>query len=181
MRRLPRTQFGNPILRRKTKNVLLSAIKKPAFRSLVRQMFYTIKNIGVGLAAPQIGKSIRLAVIRIKRSKIHPHVVSLPRTTIINPHIVSKSKKEASDWEGCLSFPRVRGLVPRRQNINVEYIDEYGKKQKKQLSGFQARVFQHEVDHLNGILYIDRMRDMKTLITHDEFRKRVLKRGLRSK
>ena len=86
-------------------------------------------------------------------------------------------KKIADDWEGCLSFPGVRGMVPRHESITVEYYDRMGAKKRIVLRGFQARVFQHEIDHLNGILYTDRMTDMKTLMTADEFKKRAVKKG----
>lgn len=181
MNRLPRTQFGNPILKTKAKKVSTNEIRKPSFQKLVKQMSHTVKDIGVGLAAPQIGKSLQLAVIRIKQNKIRPHISPLSSTVIINPKITKKSKEETSDWEGCLSLSQVRGLVPRHKSITVKYLDEYGQKQRKQFTDFQARVFQHEIDHLNGILYVDRMRSTKTLMTEQEFRKRILKRGLKSK
>ena len=106
----------------------------------------------------------------------------LAPTVIINPVIVSHSKEQVVDWEGCLSFPNARGLVPRYKEIAVAYFDRHGKKQTAHVQGFQARVFQHEIDHLNGTVYVDRMKDMKSLMTLGEFKKRVLKRGaLRSK
>jgi peptide deformylase len=182
MKRLKRTQFGNPILRQKSKAVPVASVKKVFFKKLINEMFFTMRRVkGVGLAAPQINKSIQLAVIQIKKSKIRPEVKPLPATIIINPRITSISKEKDLDWEGCLSFPNVRGLVPRYSCITVEYINEKGEKQKVKLEGFQARVFQHEIDHLKGILYIDRMSDMKKLVTLSEFKERFLKKGLKSK
>jgi peptide deformylase len=167
MKRLPRTYFGDPILRIKAKPVLLSEIKKPAFQKLIKLMFFTMREVdGVGLAAPQIGLPLRLAVI--KNGKNNPRIV------LINPKIESRSKEEKQDWEGCLSLPSVRGLVPRCVKIVVSYYDENGIKQRKAIDRFsEARVFQHEIDHLNGVLYIDRMRDMKSLSTLDEYIKRA--------
>ena len=136
---------------------------------------------GVGLAAPQINRSIQLAVIEIKKSDIRPDVIPLKTTVIINPEITSYSKEENNDWEGCLSFPGVRGLVPRAKAITVKYLDEFGKAYILKLKGFQARVFQHEIDHLNGIVYVNRMEDMRTLMTFDEFKQRILKKDLKSK
>lgn len=139
-------------------------------------MFYTMKHAsGVGLAAPQIGLSIQLAVIQVKPTKFRPNLESLPKTVIINPRVVSYSKDQSADWEGCLSFPGVRGKAVRSNKIKVQYMDEHGKKVRRELSGFSARVFQHEIDHLNGIVYIDRIKDMKTLVALEEFKKRVLK------
>lgn len=164
---LPRTQFGNPILRAKSKAVSSAFLKTAAFRSLVKKMFFTMHRVhGVGLAAPQIGKPMRMAVIGVKGLRF--------RRVIINPRITWHSKSTAMDWEGCLSFPDGRGLVPRWTKIEVEYIDEKGEKIKEKHAGFIARVFQHEIDHLNGIVYVDRMKDMRTLMTHKEFMDRII-------
>lgn len=176
---LPRTKFGNPILRKRAKQILPRKVPN----QLLRAMFYTMRLVkGVGLAAPQVNKSWRLAVIEIKKSKIRPEIIPLKKTVIINPQITRRSKELLRDWEGCLSLPKIRGLVPRHRDITVRFLDRLGKKQIVKLSGFQARVFQHEIDHLKGILYIDRMENLKTLMTEDEFRKRVIKKkGLKSK
>jgi peptide deformylase len=167
MKRLPLTYFGDPILRAKAKPVLLSEIKKPAFQKLIKLMFFTLRGEGgVGLAAPQIGLPLRLTVIKNGKKG--------PRMVLINPKIESHSKGQKQDWEGCLSLPLVRGLVPRYVKIVVSYYDEHGTKQRKVVNRFsEARIFQHEIDHLNGVLYVDRMRDMKSLSTLDEFIKRV--------
>lgn len=167
MKRLPRTYFGDSILRAKAKPVLLSEIKKPAFQKLIKLMFFTMREVnGVGLAAPQIGLSLRLAVIKNGRKS--------PRIVIINPKIEIHSKEKKQDWEGCLSLPSVRGLVPRCVKIVVSYYDENGRKQRKAINRFsEARVFQHEIDHLDGALYVDRMRDMASLMTLGEYIKRI--------
>lgn len=183
MKRLPRTYFGNPILRTKGRRLTAQEIARPALQALIRRMFFTMRRVGgVGLAAPQIGKSIQLAVIEIDQTGLRPSVTPLPPLVIINPVILRCSADEVMDWEGCLSFPGARGLVPRSRRIEVAYLDEHGNKQTVQLRGFQARVFQHEIDHLNGRLYIDRMADMTTLMTMREFGKRILSHGaLKSK
>jgi|ERR1700728_639013 len=183
MKRLPRSYFGDPILRTKAKIVAIRDIGTPSFQKLLREMFFTMRRVGgVGLAAPQIGKSIQLAVIEIKTTVLRPGIVALASTVIINPVVVSHSKEQVVDWEGCLSFPNARGLVPRYKEITVTHFDRHGKKRTVHVQGFQARVFQHEIDHLNGTVYVDRMEDMKSFMTLGEFKKRVLKRGaLRSK
>lgn len=178
MKILPRTQFGDPILRGKAR----ALPKGKVSAEFVRSMFYTMRRAGgVGLAAPQVNKPWQLAVIEIKKSKVRPEVVPLKKTVIVNPRITARSREMLKDWEGCLSLPRVRGLVPRHKEVAVAFADQNGKTRTLRLTGFQARVFQHEIDHLNGVLYIDRMQDMKTLITLDEFKKRILKNGLKSK
>jgi peptide deformylase len=182
MKILKRTQFGDPILRMKAKKVSAKEISSQAFKKLIKEMFHTMhESTGVGLAAPQIGKPLSLSVIEINKSKVRPRVTPLNQTVIINPQIKESSAKMVSDWEGCLSLDGVRGLVPRHQSVVVEFTDVSGIKQTLKLKGFQARVFQHEIDHLNGVLYVDRMKDMKTLMTTDEFEKRIIKKGLKSK
>ncbi len=182
MKRLPRTQFGNPILRKKAKKVSPKLFGSRSLKQLIKEMFFTMRRVGgVGLAAPQIGRSLRLAVIEIKKTPTRPEVVPLAPTVVINPEILTASKERMNDWEGCLSFPNVRGLVPRHKSITVKYLDQSGKKHVVKLEGFQARVFQHEIDHLGGIVYVDRMQDMQSLTTFKEFKERVLGRGLKSK
>jgi peptide deformylase len=178
MRRLPRTYLGNPVLRKKAKPIPLRDIATENFQRLVTQMFFTMRKVGgVGLAAPQIGKPIQLAVIEVKKTPTRPRIVPLEPTVIINPRILSHSRELLNDWEGCLSFPNARGLVPRYRTIRVSYFDRFGDKQVKTLRGFQARVFQHEIDHLNGLIYVDKMIDMRSLMVLGEFKKRLLKKG----
>lgn len=182
MKRLPRTQFGNPILRHRAKRISLKMLGSRSLKRLIKEMFFTMRHVGgVGLAAPQIGKSLRIAVIEIKKTPIRPEVLPLAPTWLINPEMLEVSKEKADDWEGCLSFPNIRGLVPRYKNITVKYLDQSGKKHIVKVAGFQARVFQHEIDHLNGTVYIDRMQDMQSLMTLKEFKQRILGKGLRSK
>jgi peptide deformylase len=168
MKTLSRTQFGNPILRAKAKAVPAAFLKTATFKNLTKQMFHTMRNAqGVGLAAPQVGRPIRLAVIELRPLKF--------RRVLVNPKITWHSKNKTLDWEGCLSFPDGRGQVPRWAAIRVEYTNEKREKIREKCAGFIARVFQHEIDHLNGAVYVDRMTDMRTLMTHAEFVKRIVK------
>ncbi len=173
MKSLPRTQFGNPILRKKAKRIALKELRNPSLKKLIQDMFATIQDIGVGLAAPQVGKSIRLAVIDVHPLQHRPKVTPYKRI-IINPKIVSHSKSKESDYEGCLSCDGLRGKVPRSKEVTVEYYDERGERQREIARGLLARIFQHEIDHLNGILYVDRIEDMRTIMTGEEYNKRIL-------
>ncbi len=167
------TQFGNPILRRKQKKVSEKILRTKAFCNLVKAMFPVMhKASGVGLAAPQVGKDMSFAVIEVRKTKLRPEVAPLSKTVIINPKIISHSRKVEYDWEGCLSLENVRGFVPRYKEVTVEYEDISGKKIVRKFRGYHARVFQHEIDHLNSILYVDRMDDMRTLVTLKELAKR---------
>lgn len=174
MKTLPRTQFGHPVLRRKARQVPLSYLKTPAFRRLVRLMVGTMRRAeGVGLAAPQVGVPLRLAVMEMRPTPTRPTLPHKGPIVIVNPHIIKRSGT-GEDWEGCLSLPGVRGKALRARGVVVAYLDADGKKTVERARGLWARVFQHEIDHLDGILYVDRMADMKTLITLSEFKKRVL-------
>ena len=172
MKVLPRTEFGNSILRTKTKNVTYQTIRSKEFQNLIRQMVYTMRRTGgVGIAAPQIGKSLRVAVMEMRPTKTRPGLVHKGPLTIINPKILRRSSSSATDWEGCLSFPGPFGRVPRARWIDVEYVNESGEKTRERFSGLWARIFQHELDHLDGVVYTERMTDMKTLITKKELLK----------
>lgn len=177
MKILPRTKFVNPILRQKAKVAPRVFIGTHEFKKLIQQMFYTMyRSGGVGLAAPQVDISRQIAVIHIKPNKLRKNLKTLPKTVIVNPKILSRSKEMVADCEGCLSFPGIRGLVPRHKKIKVRYADEHGKTMTRELADFQARVFQHEIDHLSGVVYVDQMSDMKSLMVLSEFKKRILKK-----
>lgn len=170
------TQFGNPLLRTKSLSVPQTSFQTPSLKSLVRRMFLTMeKGNGIGLAAPQVGKSLQLFVLHIHATALRPGLESLQPEVVINPVITGKSKNVSSDWEGCLSLPGIFGLVPRHEKINTKYYTLKGNLIEQEYEGLSARVFQHEFDHLLGILFVDRMKDMTSLMTAQEFEGRVLK------
>ncbi|MEK7514446.1 MAG: peptide deformylase [Patescibacteria group bacterium] len=174
---LPRTQFGDPILRKKAKKISFSLFRTRKGKELIRRMLYTMfRTKGVGLAAPQVGKSIALAVMRMIPFSRHPDLERIGPIVIVNPKITNYSRKKLYDWEGCLSCSGMRGLVPRSKEITVEYYNLHGEKVVERAKGYWARIFQHEVDHLNGNLYIDRMDDIKTLMTLKELKKKLKKK-----
>ncbi|MES2225579.1 MAG: peptide deformylase [Patescibacteria group bacterium] len=179
MKVLPRTEFGNPILRAKAKAVPLKSLETPELKNLIREMIFTMRKTGgVGLAAPQIGRSLRLAVMGMHPTKYRPYLEKRDLIVIVNPRIIEYSKSTKNDWEGCLSFaPKYIGaVIPRPSSITVEYHTEKGEKVVEKASGLWARIFQHEIDHLNGIGYMDRIKDPKMFMTVNEFRKRNLKK-----
>ena len=147
----------NPILRKKAEK-----IKDPLvldIQKLIPEMINTmLAKDGVGLAAPQIGKSIRLIVVRYKDNNL----------IIINPKIIKKSLLKDWDEEGCLSVPGVFGYVKRCKKITVKYLDESGKEKKLSAEGLLARIIQHEIDHLDGILFIDKAKNLKKIILNNE-------------
>ncbi|GMU74245.1 MAG: peptide deformylase [Candidatus Campbellbacteria bacterium] len=174
---LPRTEFGNPVLRKKAKRVSPGFLKTRKFKDLIQRMIYTMRRVGgVGLAAPQIDVSLAIAVMEMHPTPTRPKLPHKGPIVIVNPKITRFSNKKVPDWEGCLSLKGVRGSVPRSESITVSYTNEQGKRITEKASGLWARIFQHEIDHLNGVVYVDRMKDMKTLMTFSEFKKRILKK-----
>jgi peptide deformylase len=162
-----------PILR--MGDAMLLKIAKPVshydnnkLRSLLADMRDTMKaSNGVGLAAPQIGVALRVVIFGVQpripadSDSRYPDADAVPDTVLINPVITRLDEKMADDWEGCLSVPGLRGLVPRYCNIRYQGCDEYGALIDRTVSGFHARVVQHECDHLDGILYPMRIVDMR--------------------
>lgn len=170
------TEFGNPILRRQTRELTVEEIKSDRIQRLIKQMreFLLSKKMGVGLAAPQTGRSLSLAVISVRPVK-HRKEVEEFDLVIINPKITKVYGRKYQKWEGCISGGALRsGLfakVPRYKRLELEYRDETGKRQKNEFEGLIAHIIQHEVDHLNGILFVDKVRDRKSFITYSEYMK----------
>lgn len=178
MKELPRTQFGNPILRKKTKQLSKAEIISPATQQLIKNMRHTLikEKLGIGLAAPQVGKSLALAVIAIRPTLHRPKVKEFD-LVLINPKIV-KHEGSKELWEGCISAGSkgkadLFAKVPRHTRITVEFYDENGNKSIKTFSGLLAQVIQHESDHLNGVLFVDHVKNTKSFMTYNEYMQRV--------
>lgn len=134
----------------------------PELQALLQDMRDTMHAMdGVGLAAPQIGVNLRVVIFEVNANPRYPDAEAVPQTVLINPVITPFSAEMNEDWEGCLSVPGMRGLVPRYTHLRYQGRDEYGALIDHTVSGFHARVVQHECDHLDGILYPMRIRDMK--------------------
>ena len=132
----------------------------PAMRELIADMFDTMHAAdGAGLAAPQIGVNLQLVIFGFKQNQRYPDAPPVPETVLINPVLTPLSQETAEDWEGCLSVPGLRGVVPRWTQLRYEGLDEHGAPIRREVDGFHARVVQHECDHLAGILYPMRVRD----------------------
>ena len=142
----------NPILRKKSKEINEKEISSHEFQELCLDMAKTMQEEkGVGLAAPQVNKNIRLIVVNAQDGPI----------TMINPKILKKSWAKEWNEEGCLSIPGVYGEVKRAKKINCTFLDKKGKKIKMQANGLMAYIIQHEIDHLDGVLFIDKARNIK--------------------
>jgi peptide deformylase len=168
-------RLGHPVLRARARAVTPDEIKSPAFQALVDDMFETMAEYsGIGLAGPQVHQSLRVFVAGVRASEtITPMTddVEMPFVTIINPEITVVDDGRDEAWEGCLSIPDIRGLVPRPVAIKVRALDRRGRRIEIAASGLPARVIQHETDHLDGVLFFDRMKSLETLAFMDEFRR----------
>jgi peptide deformylase len=171
-------RMGHPVLRERARPIHPSEIKTPKVQQLIDDMFETMKEYqGVGLAAPQVHEKLRVFVAGLPSPRREAEApddddededrVSL--IAMINPEVEPVGRETVLDWEGCLSIPDIRGKVPRSRHIVVRAFDRTGRKFEMEASGFTARVIQHETDHLDGILFFDRMKSFESLTFLDEF------------
>ena len=166
-------QIGNPLLRNKAR--IIDRAIDGDIRQLAYDLIATAEAAnGVGIAAPQVAESYRLFIVASRPSIRYPHAPKMSPTAMMNPVILNHGEEKIKDWEGCLSVPNVRGLVPRYREIEVSYLDINGEQKQQILTDFMARIFQHELDHLDGILFIDRVETTEDLYTEAEYQKLVL-------
>jgi peptide deformylase len=151
--------MGEPLLH----NVAAAVTRYDAeLAVLVADMEDTMRALsGAGLAAPQIGVSARVVIFELKDNPRYPHLTPVPYTVLINPLVTPLSAEQDEGWEGCLSVPGMRGLVPRYRRVRYQGFDPQGVPIDRSVEGFHARVVQHEVDHLDGILFPQRVRDLR--------------------
>ena len=172
-------RMGHPVLRAKARPLSATDIRSPRIQQLIDDMFETMREYqGIGLAAPQVHVSVRLFVAGVAAKKDRDpdeeddddeDRQSVPLMALINPEITPVGRESVEDWEGCLSIPDIRGRVPRAREIVVRAYDRTGKRTEMRVSGFTARVIQHETDHLDGVLFFDRMISFESLTFLDEF------------
>lgn len=152
-------RIGDPRLLRVAAPV--TTFHTPALHALVQDMFDTMAALnGAGLAAPQIGVNLRVVIFGFEANPRYPDVEPVPITVLVNPELQPLSDETAEDWEGCLSVPGMRGLVPRFRRLRYSGFDQHGTHFMREVSDFHARVVQHECDHLDGVLYPRRIRDL---------------------
>jgi peptide deformylase len=152
-------RMGDPRLLKVAEPV--RAFDTPELESLLADMQDTMRSLnGAGLAAPQIGVGLRVVIFGIERNPRYPDAEEVPFTVLINPQLTALGDEVVEGWEGCLSVPGMRGLVPRYKHLRYTGLDEHGQPIDRSVADFHARVVQHEVDHLEGILYPRRIRDL---------------------
>jgi peptide deformylase len=161
-------RLGNPILERTA--TAIEAIGDRRLESLIDSLIETAKAAhGVGIAAPQVFESSRLFIVASRPTLRYRDAPTMEPTAMINPRILAVSEEKVKGWEGCLSVPGLRGLIPRHSWIEVEYMDRRGKVICDRFSDFVARIFQHELDHLDGLLFLDRLESEKDLFSEEEY------------
>ena len=169
------SRLGHPVLRVPAQPVDPAIITTPDFQRLLDDMVETMHEyLGVGLAGPQVHLSLRVAVLEVQGHPRYPDMPLVPLTYLINPVVTVLEEAAVEEWEGCLSVPEMRGLVPRYSQIRVQALGREGEPLDFVAADFHARVVQHETDQLNGEVYLDRMRDMRTLAHLAEWQRYVL-------
>ena len=164
-------EMGDPVLREPARPVSAEELAGEEVQRLIDDMIETMRAAdGAGLAAPQVGVSLRIAVIEVRPGNPrYPYKPPIPLTVIVNPELTPQGDAVFATNEGCLSMPNLRGDLERFEDIRVRYLDRDGEPHEETRLGLTAGTFQHEVDHLDGILFVDRMADMSSLSTWEEF------------
>jgi peptide deformylase len=159
-------QLGQPVLREQAHQIAEAG--DPAIQSLIEDMLVTVAEAnGVGIAAPQVYQSLALFIVAVRPTTRYPNAPEQEPVAMLNPELLWSSEEMEMGWEGCLSIPGIRGLVPRHRKIRVRYLTRFGELREEEYEGFLARVFQHEFDHINGIVFLDRA-DSRNLVTEKE-------------
>jgi len=173
---LPIVRLGHPALRTPAEPVTPARLVERAFQGLIDDMVETMRGAeGVGLAAPQVGFGLQLFVYEA----LDPDDPGrgIPLRVVVNPMVEPQPGELVYDWEGCLSIPDLRGLVPRHPEVRVRGLDRAGAALDYVARGFEARIVQHEYDHLNGVIFLDRMRDLRSLAFYEEWERFLAEGG----
>jgi peptide deformylase len=161
-------QLGHSVLRERAAPV--SDVQDTVVQELIDDMMATVAEAqGVGLAAPQVYQSKRIFIIASQPNARYPDAPQMQPTAMLNPEIVSLSDKIEKDWEGCLSIPGIRGLVPRHHSLKLKYLTRDGRQVTEEFTGFIACIIQHEIDHLEGIFFLDRMENNREIVSEKEY------------
>lgn len=161
---------GNPLLRERSREISREELASPQVQGLIDDLIDTMRAAnGAGIAAPQIGEAIRIATIEVGDNPRYPYKPRIPLTVVVNPVIEALDDEIVEINEGCLSVPNMRGIVPRLVNVRVRSWDRNGVEHDQVLRGLTAGTYQHECDHLDGLLFLDRVTDTRTLTTWEQF------------
>jgi peptide deformylase len=163
-------QLGHPVLRK-----LAATVESPdsvLVRTLIDDMLATLREAdGVGIAAPQVYEPVALFIVASRPNPRYPEAPTMEPEVVINPEILERSEDTVKGWEGCLSIPGIRGEVPRHRSIRARYQTAGGQQIEREFTDFVARIFQHEDDHLRGIVFLDRLESTRDIVTEREYQK----------
>jgi len=166
-------QVGDPVLRERARQLAPDEVASPETKRLIDDLVETMRAAGgAGLAAPQVGVPLRIFVVEVRNNPRYPYKPGIPLRVLVNPVVRPLGARTFPSYEGCLSVPNLRGLLDRHADVEVSYLDRDGAEVVERVTGLSAGTFQHELDHLDGILFLDRVTDPRTLTTWDEFRHR---------
>jgi peptide deformylase len=161
---------GNPLLRERSREISRDELASPEMQQLIDDLVDTMHAAnGAGIAAPQVGELVRITTIEVTKNPRYPYKPPIPLTIVVNPVIEFLDDELVEVNEGCLSVPNMRGNVMRHVNIRVRYLDRFGVEHDEIKRGLTAGTFQHEIDHLDGLLFLDRVADTRTLTTWEQF------------
>jgi len=162
--------IGNPLLRERSRDVTPGELATPAVQALIDDLIDTMRAAnGAGIAAPQIGELVRIATIEVADNPRYPYKPRIPLTVVVNPVVEPLDDELVEINEGCLSVPNLRGNVMRHVTVRVRYLDRHGVEHDEVKRGLTAGTFQHELDHLDGVLFVDRVHDPHSLATWEQF------------
>ncbi len=160
-------QLGQPVLRELARPIVNP--RDPAIQALIDDMLATVADVdGVGIAAPQVYEPLALFIVASRPNLRYPNAPEMEPMAMLNPELLWASNDTETGWEGCLSIPGIRGSVRRHQRVRVRYLTREGEIREEEYEGFLARIFQHEFDHINGLVYLDRV-DSRELVTEKEY------------
>jgi peptide deformylase len=162
--------IGHPVLRQTAREVTFAELATSGMQQLVDDLIETMKDAnGAGLAAPQIYESVAICALCVENNPRYPYKPKIPLTILVNPKLTLLTDERFDNYEGCLSVPNLRGVVPRATWVRVEALDRFGKPIVCEARGLTAGTYQHEIDHLYGSLFVDRVVDPRTFSTWSEF------------
>ena len=163
-------QIGAPVLRQRARELTIEELRSAEVQALIDDLIETMRHAnGAGLAAPQIFEPMRICAMEVKDNPRYPYKPNIPLTVLVNPTVEILSDHTFDNYEGCLSVPNLRGVVQRNAEITVRGLDRHGDAVERTVRGFTAGTYQHEIDHLDATLFVDRVTDPQTLTTWENF------------
>lgn len=162
--------IGHPVLRQRAREVTLDELRSVEMQRFIDDLVETMRDAnGAGLAANQVYEPIRVCAIEVRDNPRYPYKPNIPLTILVNPTVEALTDEVFENYEGCLSVPNLRGVVERYTQVRVRGWDRHGNPVERVVKGLSAGTFQHEIDHLNGVLFVDRVKDTRTLTTWQDF------------